>query len=84
MLWTRGKDLVMVMDKYSVGTLNTTNVKTHRLALRLYYRDNNKSWNPNLRVCHRCPGGDNKLCCNPDHLYLGTAGQNARDNFRKA
>lgn len=29
-----------------------------------------------LVVCHKC---DVKLCCNPDHLYLGTDKQNARD-----
>jgi hypothetical protein len=34
-------------------------------------------------VCHDCPGGDNKLCVNPDHFWLGTARQNARDASRK-
>ncbi len=29
-----------------------------------------------LIVLHRC---DNRACCNPDHLYLGTYMQNARD-----
>lgn len=27
-------------------------------------------------VLHRC---DNKLCCNPNHLYIGTQGDNIRD-----
>lgn len=29
-----------------------------------------------LIVCHRC---DNRPCCRPTHLYLGTAADNARD-----
>jgi DNA-binding CsgD family transcriptional regulator len=33
-----------------------------------------------LFACHKC---DNKVCCNPDHLYLGTAADNALDQFEK-
>lgn len=29
-----------------------------------------------MMVCHTC---DNRKCCNPTHLYLGTATDNARD-----
>lgn len=32
-----------------------------------------------LYVCHRC---NNKRCMNPEHLYLGTPSQNARDAWR--
>lgn len=34
-------------------------------------------------VCHNCPGGDNPLCVNPRHLWLGTNDQNIADRDAK-
>jgi hypothetical protein len=35
---------------------------------------------PGKVVCHRC---DNRGCCRPDHLFLGTYGDNAQDAVNK-
>lgn len=34
-------------------------------------------------ICHNCPEGDNRLCVNPDHLFLGTRLDNVRDCIQK-
>jgi len=34
----------------------------------------------NMRVLHKC---DNSVCCNPDHLFLGTQEDNIKDRTMK-
>jgi hypothetical protein len=52
------------------------NHSTHRLSYHTY-----KNHDPgNLNVCHTC---DNRLCVNPDHLWLGTHLDNVMDKVRK-
>ena len=48
----------------------------HRVAWRLV----NGPISKGLHVCHRCDVSD---CVNPNHLFLGTAADNAHDSSRK-
>lgn len=51
------------------------------VAPRVAYRSAHGYWPPkDLMVCHSC---DNPPCCNPKHLWLGTALDNSRDCARK-
>ena len=50
--------------------------KAHRFAWHLCYG----SIPDDLDVLHRC---DNPPCCNPAHLFLGTAADNGQDMSRK-
>jgi len=53
----------------------------HRYSYKLCYGDIPKSFNNGRKafILHRC---NNKLCVNPDHLYLGTQSDNMRDHYR--
>lgn len=69
-------------------------LRDHTKVRRGHYRVNNKAWITSryawylthgdipegMFVCHTC---DNGLCCNPNHLFLGTPKDNTQDMIRK-
>lgn len=55
-------------------------VRVHRLAAMLW---KGLSLDDPLHVCHDCPGGDNPVCFNPKHLFIGTQRDNIQDAIKK-
>lgn len=52
----------------------------HQLSHRLIYRLCIGPASRIDQVCHDCPAGDNPSCCNPAHLWKGSATDNMRDS----
>ena len=55
--------------------------KTHHLAWINAHPD--QPITKGLNVCHNCPGGDNRACISPSHLWAGTAEDNVLDAMTK-
>jgi hypothetical protein len=63
-------------QKYGSFGVNRVNVGPHRVSYALH-----KGVIPEgVCVCHKC---DTPLCVNPEHLFLGTNGDNTRDSKTK-
>lgn len=70
--WTAGR------HKYGYGKFSVghSTVGAHKVAYELYVGLIPQG----MHVCHTC---DNPPCVRPDHLFLGTAQDNAQDCIRK-
>jgi hypothetical protein len=64
-------------DGYGQFWVGDTFIPAHRYAWEHFHKQLSP---PNHIVCHHC---DNRGCCNPHHLFLGTVSDNNRDMYAK-
>jgi hypothetical protein len=65
---------------HGYGIIRINKPRTQRLAHRVSWQVHRGDIPTGLCVLHRC---DNRLCDNPDHLFLGTQRDNLQDMLRK-
>lgn len=75
-LWLGAKDRKGYGRLASLGMVDASTIYVHRLSFSLYCGE----IPPGMMICHTC---DVPACCNPDHLFIGTNGDNVRDSVRK-
>lgn len=71
-LWKDG-----TMHGYGCFTSNSKTFLVHRVMYSFHFKDDIEG----LFILHKC---DNRLCCNPGHLSLGTHEDNMRDKMNKS
>lgn len=70
--WTAGR----MKQGYGSVWFNHKKTLSHIVAWEL----TNGSIPDGYNICHKC---DNKICCNPEHLFCGTQKQNIQDAISK-
>jgi len=70
-IWTKSLN----WDGYAHTSFGGRSISVHRVS----YLIHNGDIPAGMVVRHCCPGGENRACVNPDHLILGSKGDNNRD-----
>ena len=55
-------------------------IGAHRMSYKLFVDNDMPEWSKDAQINHKC---HNTLCCNPNHLYLGTQTENMKDYWEE-